>query len=817
MSFKVETDYSRSYEPKPEIKPEPKPPVEKPFVNADAKRAEVNYLAANNKLKLQQKAASDRPTPYGALEEINNLPKPDPTDKNAVAVYKAERKKIADNAINNSEPPKLSDYSGLNGATRSYEYGEATQNYNTQISQLETISKEAENYPDTILSPGEAIFEINNLPRPDRNDPQAVLEYNNQRAEIADAALLYATPPKIEDFRNSGLNGATASYEYKEALTYYNASISELEDAAALAGTNILPAMTEAEIDQAATDYINNHNGVKNEDDAYGVGEDIAALAKTDPESATAIMNEIQQRLDSTSYGDNVASGYVNNSSIEDIRRLSNTADGQLMLEDLQSRLLSGSVHDNEYAEATKIDIALTGFDSGSLTGNPEEDAQTVDEQLRNLPADMREKYLQAVLEHPFGQEAIKYAGAMTPEGAQLLGETLGQLYENDPSGTTELLKQITDSPDASLYPYYYQSGLANAISKSGNDDLIESFAQNEINRAKSNPDEVRGYLNAATAYAGLSPEALQNVMETNSDFFKTIEEAGKLTGGEPMSGGFENGNIWEAGLGNLMERASQIKDANGDATPEAIKLFETVVEYAGLNFRTMEGLGAFFVEHAEQLIDKYTDPLNPDTPGSDVLESFFGNVVYSPIAETLQYKGGSLMEAIMGNDKGKGGVIGDVVQKYLDEANAVGDDAENDNLLGQRIGFLWSGLSKGFFKGVQNYKDKWNDDKEFRDFTFDMLGKGLGQIADKFALPGEIVSTPLSLVQNIMDAKAEDEREAQLDLFVTAFNDLNNAMFTRLNNYDVQNENVEGMNTGFTTAYSWEMVQKLLNDTITE
>jgi hypothetical protein len=168
MSFRVEADYSRSYEPKTEIKTEPKPTVSTPIVNADAKKADVNYLAANNKLKLEQKAAADRPTPYGALEQINNLPKPDPTDKKAVADYKTQRKQIADNAINNSEPPKLSDYKGLNGATRSYEYREDTQNYNSQVSQLKKVSKEAETYPDTILSPGEAVTEINNLPRPDR-------------------------------------------------------------------------------------------------------------------------------------------------------------------------------------------------------------------------------------------------------------------------------------------------------------------------------------------------------------------------------------------------------------------------------------------------------------------------------------------------------------------------------------------------------------------------------------------------------------------------------------------------------------------------
>ena len=236
----------------------------------------------------------------------------------------------------------------------------------------------------------------------------------------------------------------------------------------------------------------------------------------------------------------------------------------------------------------------------------------------------MRDKYVQALLEHPYGQNAIRFAAAMTPEGAAFLGETLGELFESNPTETTELLRQITDGDFYGSYPVQYQSGLAYAISKSGNDDLIESFAQNEINRAKNDPDEVRGYLNTVTAYAGLSPEALQNVMETNPDFFTAVEKAGFLTGGPPSSAGFENPNIWEPGLGNLLEKASQITDANGLATPEAIRLFEITIENVGVNSASMEAAGAFFIEHAEQLVDLYTDPLNADTPGSKFWKIFW-------------------------------------------------------------------------------------------------------------------------------------------------------------------------------------------------
>ena len=810
------------YNPLPEIKPQPQPkPEPLPLVQTDdAKKVNAQFVGANNRLQLERKLQTEKPTPYGALERIDKLPKPDPENKAAVKAYKEKVAAIANNAIKNSEPPTFKqflDY-GLNGATASMEYNDALQAYNSQISQLEKFAADAKNYPDKILTPGEAMIEIDNLPRPNRNDPQSITEYNNKRAEIAASGLLYATPPNRDDYYNSGLNGRTADYEYREALSSYNTYIRELNEFVSAKGTSIPPTLTDEEIEQAAQDIINRHGGAGNEDDAYAIGKELAELSGVRAEDAVLIMNKVQEKLDGTTLGDNVASGFVDNTSVEQLRDLSRTYEGEAMLKNLQRHLLAGDVHDSERKQSMKIDEAITGLNPNTLTGRPEDDAKTVEKQLLSLPPDKRDDYVRALLEHPYGQNAIRFAAVMSAEGEIELGKALGVLYASNPTETREFLRQITDNPNIGYFPVNYESGLGYVISKSGNDDLIKDFAQHEIDRAKSgtNPD-VRGYLNAITAYSGLSPEALQDVMKNNPDFFTAVDKAGFLIGGEPSSAGLENPNIWEPGLGALMEKASQIRDANGNTTPEAIRLFETAVNHAGSNFQTMEGLGAFFVEHAEQLINKYTDPLNPDTPGSEVLEKFFGNVVYSRIGDLLKYKGGKLVDAIMGDANGNGGVIGDVIDKYLSAANAKPGDREQDGIIGQRIGFLWSALSKGFLRGVQNYKGDWMDDKQLRDFTFDMLGRGLGKIASKFNLPGEVIDKPLSLVQGIYDARAEADKEKQLEEFKTAFNALNNSMFTRLNNYDVQNANVEGVHNGFVNAYNWEMVQNLLNDVITE
>ncbi len=663
---------------------------------------------------------------------------------------------------------------------------------------------------------------IDQLPRPDRNDSAAIKEYNGKRADIAEEALANPPkPPQRSDFES--LPGRTADMEYQDALGSYNSSIRKLEGYVAQRDSTVPPPINEAEASQAATDLINSHGGIDDfsEGDAQAVGRELAETAKTNPDEAIAIGNELFKQLAGKDRNDDVARGLAETLSVEQLREFRLKPGGIEFLEKAEASLLDKedtSVAREEFGAASKINEALTGFEPNSLNGNPEHDAKVVDEQLKKLPPGMRESYVDELLDHPFGREAIKYTGAMSPEGNKLLGEALGELYEKNPSEVRAALREITDSRDASLYPVYYQSGLAHAISQSGNDSLIRDFAQNEINRAKANPDEVRGYLNAVTAYAGLSPSALQDVMKTNPDFFTAVSEAGRLTGGPASSAGFPNPNIFETGLGSLLEKASKIRGPNGQATPEALKLWETSIPYAGSNFRTMEGLGAFFVEHAEQILDKYSNPLDPNTPGSKVLANFFGNVVYSPIGDLLQYKGGKLVDAIMGDANGNGGVIGGVIDKYLADANlGVEATQDRDRLNGQRIGFIWAALSNGFLQGVQGYKEKWNDDKKFRDFTFDMLGRGLGKIASKFALPGELVSKPLDVVKGIYDAKAEGEKKAQLEKFSVAFEALNNWMFSRLNSYDSDNANVEGLHGGFVDSYGWQSIQLLLQKVISE
>lgn len=90
-------------------------------------------------------------------------------------------------------------------------------------------------------TPFQATEQIKKLPVPVQSDVPAVQAYNRQRAEIADAAIANGKPPQREDFNS--LPGRTADFEYREALSGYNAAVAELRDVStrATAKPNELP------------------------------------------------------------------------------------------------------------------------------------------------------------------------------------------------------------------------------------------------------------------------------------------------------------------------------------------------------------------------------------------------------------------------------------------------------------------------------------------------------------------------------------------------------------------------------------------------
>ncbi len=99
------------------------------------------------------------------------------------------------------------------------------------------------------LSPYEALDKINKLPVPSLNDQTATRNYQQQRADIADAALKTATPPNRADY--DGLPGRTAQMEYQDSLSSYNNSVKSLKDISAAANAD-LKAQPSAVLDDSA-------------------------------------------------------------------------------------------------------------------------------------------------------------------------------------------------------------------------------------------------------------------------------------------------------------------------------------------------------------------------------------------------------------------------------------------------------------------------------------------------------------------------------------------------------------------------------------
>src|SRR5262245_18805828 len=80
-------------------------------------------------------------------------------------------------------------------------------------------------------SPYDTLTAIKNLPLPNPNDPAGVAAYNKRRAQLADAGIAKATPPKREDFDFGGEYGRrTAQLEYRDALSAYNDDLAKLKD-----------------------------------------------------------------------------------------------------------------------------------------------------------------------------------------------------------------------------------------------------------------------------------------------------------------------------------------------------------------------------------------------------------------------------------------------------------------------------------------------------------------------------------------------------------------------------------------------------------
>lgn len=223
------------------------------------------------------------------------------------------------------------------------------------------------------------------------------------------------------------------------------------------------PSTTTVDPVKKADELINAQggNGKLNEDKAYEIGKQIAELAKTDPEGAAATMKEVQNRLNDTSYGDNAASGFVNNLSDAELDTVARANGGVEMLKNLQDHLLSGRVHQNEEEQAQKIGKAVANAkgifaDNGSGIGldqanqvtpydenaTPEEAASFLKGDWTTSPEWKSEAFANALEMHKNDPEWIK--NFLSAVGTDKAAEYIGGLY-NNPNANKDYVNHLSD------------------------------------------------------------------------------------------------------------------------------------------------------------------------------------------------------------------------------------------------------------------------------------------------------------------------------------------------------------------------------------
>lgn len=94
------------------------------------------------------------------------------------------------------------------------------------------------------------------------------------------------------------------------------------------------------------------------DDQALAMGSEVASLSY-DRNGMNAVGNQILDRLETTEKSDNFSRGVTENLSDEQLFAIGKTADGGRLLQRMQDHLLKGSVHDEEYADVSRLYRAI--------------------------------------------------------------------------------------------------------------------------------------------------------------------------------------------------------------------------------------------------------------------------------------------------------------------------------------------------------------------------------------------------------------------------------------------------------------------------
>lgn len=491
--------------------------------------------------------------------------------------------------------------------------------------------------------------------------------------------------------------------------------------------TQTTPTITPQEAEQKADEIIK-QNGGKGNLDTEGVGRDLAEIAKTNPADAWAITQAmLGDSIDQGGRGkieendkDEIAQSFAQNLTDGELKTIGENSGGKAMLERFRNHLLAGNVHDDERADALRLETAAKGYGPPKLTGNPEEDIKTIAGDLAKIPPDKRDDYLLEVMSYgQYGNEVLQRAGLLNDSERDLLASSLNEAYRQDPATVSRILNQTLDNPE--LLPIGIQDGLADVISRTGNDALIAGYAKHAMdisNSGVNDPYIDTSGVNALTALGGMSPDGLRNfinfgsatpprygspstigdyIKQNNENFYKMLD------------GTIENYQPWITGraVENLLNKASQMTNADGKLSSEALRIFSDVVPRFGDEVFANGAISKFFTDHSDQILES----LLQTEEGQNVLQRYFKNTLFStdtpPDVRTK---------------------IEDAIAKYV--GDQVANAGTNSATVGDKIGELLGTIQAAGREALADASDAEKD--KIQEFTIGVLGKAVGALVGK-------------------------------------------------------------------------------------
>lgn len=500
----------------------------------------------------------------------------------------------------------------------------------------------------------------------------------------------------------------------------------KLNTQVALSAAQKAPTITPQEAEDRANQIIAD-NGGKGNLNTDGVGRDLAEIARQNPADAWAVSQAmLGTEIDQDGKGkvkendkDEIAQSFANALSDNELTTIGQNSDGKAMLERFSTHLLSGNVHGDERDSALRLQTGARGYPPPQLTGNPEQDIQTVADDLRNILPDKRDEYLMEVLDYPMGGEILQRAGLLSSDDRDILADTLNEAYTQNPSKVRDVLNATLDTP--TLLPISEQAGLADVIGRTGNDDLIAGYAKHAMNIANSEGIDTysdTSAVNALTALGGMSPEGLRNFINFGSaeppqygspSTIGRFIEQNKENFSNLLTNAIDNYQPWIVGnaVGDILNTASQMTDANGKLSSEALNIFSAVVPRFSEDVFANGAISDFFLAHSDQILES----LLQTNSGQAVLQEYFKNTLFSvdtpPDVRTK---------------------IEDAVSNYVgDQVANSGTDAP---LVGDKIGELFGTIQAAGREALAAASGAEKD--RIKEFTVGVLSKAVGALVGK-------------------------------------------------------------------------------------